>query len=360
MEPLMRIVKKAELPAKKVMLLRIGAIALALIAGGLFVLSIGYNPIEVYKTFITGCFRSKMAVESTLKFMIPLVITSLGVTLAFKMLFWNIGAEGQIIMGAVCATYFALFHSDWNHVVLLIVMFLAGMIGGGLWGLIPAFFKIKFNTNETLLTLMLNYIALYIVYYLCEDPWRDPTAQGYHKIAYFNSNAFLDKIFGVHAGWLVAIVLAVFVYVYLKYSKHGYEIAVVGESKETARYAGMNVKKIIIRTMFLSGGICGICGMVQATGADHTLTNAVAGGVGFTAIIIAWLAQLNPIGIIVVAAFFSILEKGSGTVQTAFGLSADSADVLQGIVLFFFLACEFFIRYKFVFRKGTKKGGSEA
>ncbi len=356
-EPLIRIVKKAELGKREILVLRLEAILLALVAGGLFLLSLGHNPFAVYSTILSGALKSKMAIQATVKIAIPLLIASLGVTLAFKMRFWNIGAEGQIIMGGIFASYFALFHADWNHWLLILVMFLAGALGGGLWGLLPAWFKTKYNTNETLFTLMLNYIALNVIVFLREGAWRDPGSQGYAKIARFDKNAALDKVFGIQFGWIIALALLVFVWVYLKCSKQGYEISVVGESQETARYAGMNVKKVVLRTMFLSGAICGIGGMVQATGSDVTLTTAVAGGVGFTAIIVAWLAQLNPPSIFIVTILFSILEKGSGMIDTAFGLSADCSDVLQGIILFFILGCELFIRYKFVFRG---KGGVNA
>ena len=178
-EPLIRVVKKAELGRTETVILRLEAIALAIVAGGLFILCIGQNPFVIYKTIIEGAFRSAMALQATVKIMIPLLISSLGVTLAFKMKFWNIGAEGQIIAGAICASYFALWHSDWNHWVLIAVMFAAGIIGGGIWGLIPAFFKTRFGTNETLFTLMLNYIALHIISYLQEGPWRDLVAQGF-------------------------------------------------------------------------------------------------------------------------------------------------------------------------------------
>ncbi len=353
-EPLLRTVKREEISNKKIALLRIEALLFAVLAGGIFILALGYNPFLIYGTIISGAFRSSMAVQGTIKIMIPLVIASLGVTLAFKMKFWNIGAEGQIIAGAIFASYFALFHSDWPHAILLIVMFAAGILGGGLWGLIPAYFKSRFDTNETLFTLMLNYIALHVIAYLRDGPWLDPGAQGFAKIARFAKNASLDKVFGVHAGWIIAIILVVAVYIYIRFSKQGYEISVVGESHDTARYAGMNVKKITLRTMFLSGAVCGLGGMIQAAGSDITLATSVAGGVGFTAIIIAWLSQLNPITIVVVSFLFSILEKGSSVIQSSYGLSTDCADVLQGIILFFVLGCEFFIRYKFVLRS---KGG---
>lgn len=343
-----RISKRAEVGTKKAVLFRAVSVAAAIIAGGIFILCIGYNPFSVYGTIIKGAFSTSMAFQATVKVMIPLLISSLGVTLAFKMKFWNIGAEGQIIAGAICASYFALFHADLPHFLLMIIMFAAGIIGGGLYGLIPAFFKAKFGTNETLFTLMLNYIALYVIVWLRDGAWADPESGGFPKIARFVSNAQLDKVGGIQVGWIIGLILTVIVFIYLKYTKHGYEISVVSESHATARYAGMNPKKIMLRTMFLSGAVCGIAGMVQATGSDMTLATSVAGGVGFTAIIVAWLAQLEPIAILIVSFLFAVLEKGSSVMQSTFGLSTYCADVLQGIILFFVLAGEFFIRYKFV------------
>lgn len=357
-EGLIHIAKRTELNTRQRWLLRAGALLLALLAGGLFILVLGHNPLSVYGTIISGAFRSKMAIQGTVNVIIPLLISALGVTLAFKMRFWNIGAEGQIIMGAIFATYFGVFQGNWPHLVLIPVMFLAGMLGGGLWGLLPAFFKAKYNTNETLFTLMLNYIALQLIVFLRDGPWADPNSSGYPKIARFGSNAQLDKVLGIQSGWIVGLILVALVFVYLRYTKQGYEISVVGESHATARYAGMNVSKIMLRTMFLSGAVCGIAGMLQVSGSDMTLTASVAGGVGFTAIIVAWLAQLHPLGILLVSSLFGILEKGCSVVQTNFGLSTDSAEVLQGIILFFVLGSEFFIRYRLVLRK--RRAAAEA
>lgn len=353
-EPLIRVIKGSERTKKQILVLRLISVILAIVAGGLFILCIGYNPFSVYGTIISGAFRSSMAFQATIKLMIPMLIPALGITLAFKMRFWNIGAEGQIIMGAIFATYFALFWWDLPHWLLLVLMFAAGAVGGALWGIIPAFFKAKFNTNETLFTLMLNYIALYLISFLRDGPWQDPNSSGFPKIARFGEGATLDKVLGVQMGWIIALVLVVVVFVYLKYTKQGYEISVVGESHATASYAGMNYKKIVIRTMAFSGALSGIAGMIQASGSDMTLTSSVAGGVGFTAIIVAWLAQLNPFGSLIVAFLFSVLEKGSSVMQSTFGLSTYSADVLQGIILFFVLGCEFFVKYRFIRRK---KGG---
>lgn len=353
-EPLIRVVKKKEISFTKTVGLSLLALVLALIAGGIFILVIGKNPFEIYDSIVQGAWRSPIAIRGTIKIAIPLLIASLGITPAFQMKFWNIGAEGQIIMGGIFATYFALYFNNLPHVLLIILMFAAGMLGGGLWGLIPALFKTKYGTNETLFTLMLNYIALYMIKFLTEGPWRDPESSGFPKIATFGENARLDKIFGVHAGWLIGIILVILIYIYLKFTKQGYEISVVGESTNTARYAGMNVRKIILRTMFLSGAICGIAGMSQVSGAAFTLGEGVAGGVGFTAIIVAWLAKLNPVLIMIVTVLFSMLEKGCSVMQSTFGLSAAVSSILQGIILFFILAFDFFTQYRFVLRKGGK------
>ena len=353
-EPFIRVVKKAEISFGKTLALSLIALLLAIIAGGLFILAIGHNPFQVYATIVRGAWRSPIATKATIKIAIPLLIAAIGITPAFQMKFWNIGAEGQIIMGGIFATYFALFFDHLPHGLLLLLMFVAGVIGGGLWGLIPAYFKTKFGTNETLFTLMLNYIALYIIKFLTEGPWRDPSSSGFPKIASFDKNARLDQIFGVHAGWLIALLLVIVMFAYLKFSKHGYEISVVGESINTARYAGMNVKKIVMRTMFISGAICGIAGMTQVSGAAYTLGSGIAGGVGFTAITVAWLAKLNPGIILIVTVLFSMLEKGCSVMESTFKISASASGILQGIILFSILGFDFFTRYRFVLRKGNK------
>ena len=354
-DPFLRVVKRNDLSKNKIYTIRFLALILALVTGGLFILILGRNPFAAYFSIIKGSVGTGMSFQETIKVTIPLLIASLGVTLAFKMKFWNIGGEGQICAGAIAASYFALFHSNWPHVTLIIVMFIAGFVAGGLWGLIPAVFKANFGTNETLFTLMLNYVAIYFIQFLREGPWKSPENMGFPQIATFSDNAVLPQVFGVHIGWIVALVLVVFVYYYINHTKSGYELRVVGESEATAAYAGMNVKKIIIRTMFLSGAICGLVGMLQVSGTDMTLTEEVSGGVGFTAIIISWLAQLNPFGMLIVSFLFGVLEKGCGTAQSLFNISPYASDVLEGIILFFVLGCEFFTRYKLVARKRGDK-----
>ena len=346
-----RVVKRTEIPRKTAWIIRSAAVFLALITGGLFIWALGHNPIEAYKTLITGALGNKTALRETVKMSIPLCVTALGVTLAFKMRFWNIGGEGQICVGATAATYFALFHYDWPPYILFPVMVISSMVAGGLWGMIPALFKAKFGTNETLFTLMLNYVASYFIQYLRMGPWMNPESN-FPQIARFEKSARLPTLLGVHVGWIFALVLVFAVFWYLKYTKQGYELSVVGENENTARYAGMNVSKIIIRTAFLSAALCGLTGMLQATGADKTLSEAVTGGAGFTAITVAWLSKLNPFAILLVSILFGMLEKGSGAMQSTLNIATSAADVFQGIILFFVLGSEFFISFRVILGKG--------
>ena len=354
-EPFVRIAKRTDMTSSKALFIRVAAVFLALLSGGILVLMLGHNPIAVYADMLTGSFATKTARAETIKIAIPLLGTAIAIAPAFKMKFWNIGAEGQIMAGAIGASYFALFHyGSMPKVALLITMGIASVIIGGLWGLIPAVFKAKWGTNETLFTLMLNYIILGVEKYLQNGPWKAPTSS-FPKIAMFEKVAKLPKVFGVHIGWIFVIIMVIAMFVYLRYSKHGYEISVVGESERTAKYAGMNVPKIIIRTMFISGAIAGFVGFMLVSGSDYTLTESTAGGVGFTAITVAWLAKLNPFVMVIIAFILAILEKGSNTIQTNFKIPASASEVLTGIILFFMLACEFFINYRLIFR--SKNGG---
>lgn len=327
-------------------LFRILAIVLALVTAGIFLLFLGYNPIEVYATIIDGSLGSITSLRETIKIATPLLLSALGVSIAFKMRFWNIGGEGQICVGAIVASFFAYFYSHLPSALLLIIMVVTGMIAAGLYGLIPAYFKTKYGTNETLFTLMLNYIAVYVIQYLREGPWRDPDSLGFPIMARFPKSARMPMVFGVHIGWIVALALVLIIYVYVKYTKQGYELTVVGENKRTAEYAGMPVSKIIMRTMFISAAIGGLAGVFQASGADRQLTETVAGGAGFTAIIIAWLGRLSSPSILIISILFGILTKGCGTIETMLKIPASMSDVLQGILLFFVLGADFFIRYQ--------------
>lgn len=354
-EPLIRIAKRPELPSGKAVAVRFVSVLVALAIGGLLILILGYNPLAVFGDMVKGSLFSSTAIEATAKIAVPLLCTALAIAPAFKMRFWNIGAEGQITMGAIAASYFALFqYENLSRPVLIVVMFIVSAIAGGLWGLIPAFFKAKWGTNETLFTLMLNYIAIGIVKYLRLGPWMDK-GQMFPKIPMFNSAARLPNVFGVHIGWIVTLALVVLIYIYMTRTKHGYEIAVVGESVSTARYSGMNVPKIIMRTVFLSGAIAGIVGWMMVAGCNYTLNDNTASGYGFTAIIVAWLSKLNPFVMVLIAIFLAVLEKGSNTIQTNFGIPSSASGVLTGLILLSMLGSEFFINYRFIFRNNKKE-----
>lgn len=357
-EPLVRIAKRSDIPKAKAWIIRAVAILLALATGGLIILALGHNPVEVYGEMVTSSLGKARGIRETAKRVIPLLGAALAIAPAFKMKFWNIGAEGQILAGGIAATYFALFWSDkLPPAVLLLAMCIAGILGGGVWGLLPAFFKAKWGTNETLFTLMLNYIVLGFVKFLQSGPWGPDInpATAYPKIPMFGDAARLPQVFGVHIGWIFILFFTFAMFWYLKYSKQGYEIAVVGESVRTAQYAGMNVPKIIMRTMFLSGAVAGFVGFLQVSGAAYTLTENTAGGIGFTAITVAWLAKLNPFVMVFIAIFLGVLEKGADTIQTVYQIPASAAEMLTGIILFFMLGCEFFINYRLIFRGGKEQ-----
>jgi len=352
--PFVRITKRGAVTQREAWVVRVTALVLALLTCAILILLLGHNPIAVYSEMIDSAFGTRTGFNATIRLAIPLLGGALAIGLAFKMKFWNIGTEGQILIGGICATYFAVFHyQGMPPFVLLSIMGLAAITGGAVWGLIPAFFRAKWGTNETLFTLMLNYVAFGFVLYLQGGPWRRQGSD-FPEIRMFDPVARLPRLFGIHIGWVLILILTVLVYLYLTRSKQGYQLTVVGQSENTARYAGMNVGWVIMRTMMISGAIAGFVGFMQVSGADFTLGETTAGGVGFTAITVAWLAQLNPIFMIIVSIFIATLQRGAIRIQTTFEIPATIATVLIGIILFFMLACEFFINYRLVFR--NKKG----
>ena len=344
-----RITKRDNLSRKKEILITLLAIVLSIVFAGIILLIFGLNPFEIFKEIIMGSVGTGLRVKQTIVKAVPLIITSMGIIVAFKMKFWNIGAEGQILIGGACSAAVMIYAGDKMPTgLLLIVMFVASALGGMIWGMIPAVFKANWNTNETLFTLMLNYVAMQVVTY-CIVFWENP--KGSNTVGIINQatkGGWLPELFGQKYGWNVVIVLILTVgmFIYLKYCKQGYEIAVVGESENTARYAGIQVKKVIIRTMAISGAICGIAGFVIVSGASHTISTATAGGRGFTAIIVAWLSKFNTF--IMVAVSFGIVFMNQGAVQiaTQYGLNENASNVLLGIILFFLIGAEFFINYR--------------
>lgn len=358
-EPLFHIAKRDSLPMYKSWAIRCAAILAALIVAGIITMLLtGENPLNVYSTMVKGAFGTSRRIWSLLQSLSILLCISLAVTPAFKMRFWNIGAEGQVLIGGLATAACMIILGDKvPNTLLIVVMIAASISAAAIWALIPAFFKAKFNTNETLFTLMMNYVAIQLVSYF-EMLWENP--KGSSNIGIINQST--------HAGWLptignfdyllniiVVFALTIFMYIYLKYSKHGYELSVVGESENTARYIGLNVKKVIMRTMLLSGAVCGIAGLLLVGGTNHTITTTTAGGRGFTAIMVSWLAKFNPIIMILTAFLITFMQAGAGEISTVFGLNESFSDILTGIILFFIIGCEFFINYKLQFRSSHKE-----
>lgn len=358
-EPKIQISKRSGMPWYKAWLVRAVAILLALVVcGAVIVLLTGYNPLEVYRTMFLGNFGSDRKIWIMLQKVAMLLCVSLAVTPAFKMKFWNIGAEGQTLIGGlVAAGIMIYFGNTLAPVILFPLMIVACILGGMIWGVIPAYFKAKFNTNETLFTLMMNYVAMQLVSFFIvfwENP-KDSNTVG--VINRMTQGGWLPEIFGQKymLNVIIVAVLMVLMYIYLKYSKHGYEISVVGESENTARYIGINVKKVILRTMAISGALCGVAGFLLVSGTDHTINTTIVGGLGFTAIMVSWLAKFNPIVMALTSFLIVFLERGSGEIATIFQLNKSISDILTGIILFFIIGCEFFVQYKVNIRKKSKE-----
>ena len=362
-EPLIHIVKRGALPWYRAWGIRLLAIVVALIVCAIVTMTVtGENPISVYATMIDSSFGSQRKLWILLQNTAILLGVSLAVTPAFKMKFWNIGGEGQILVGCLAAAACMICLADkLPNGLLIAVSCAASIAAGAVWGGIPAFFKAKWNTNETLFTLMMNYVATQLVAFFVII-WEVPKGSG--KVGIINQSTQLGWLPQVGSSKymlnvIIIAVLTVAVYVYLNYSKHGYELSVVGESERTARYVGIKVEKVIIRTMLLSGAICGLVGFLLVSGTDHTLSTTLSGGRGFTAVMISWLAKFDPIIMVFASLLLAFLDKGAGAISTNFGLNHSFSDILTGIILFFIIGCEFFISYKLSFRKSAGKEAAE-
>lgn len=359
-QSLFHISKREALPLPKALAIRLGIILLSLVFCGLVTTVLtGQNPISVYATILDGAFGSARRVGVTFRNTAILLGISLAVTPAFKMRFWNIGAEGQTLIGCLSTTACMILLGDKvPHFMLIIISLVAALAAGALWGFLPAFFKAKWNTNETLFTLMMNYVATQLASFFI-IVWEVPKGAG--KIGIINQST--------KAGWLpelgnayllpiliVAIMTGV-IYIYMQYSKQGYEIAVVGESQRTASYAGIKVDRVIIRTMVLSGALCALIGFILTSGVDHTLTTTIVDSRGFTAVMVSWMSKFNPFIMIAASLLLVTMDRGATEVSSALGLNHSFADILTGIILFFIIATEFFITYKISLRKSGKKEG---
>ena len=357
-EPLFHVSKRQEITKLKATLYTLAAVALSLILGALFCgIVSGNNPVFFFTYLIEGVFKTPRRFWTALRDMALLLGVAMALLPAFKMKFWNLGGNGQILMGAlatiICMRFLGGKIPDgWVNLLMIITSIAAGII----WALIPAIFKAFFKTNESLFTLMMNYIAVGLVSYFITKYSNSgsntilPIEQGNLPVI---GNEYLLTI-------IVVALITAFMIIYFKFSKHGYEVSVVGESENTARYIGINVKKVVLRTMALSGAVCGIIGMLIIGSIDKTITTSSANNMGFTAIMVAWLANLNPITMIIAALFITFVDKGMSTVRMKFGLTnIATTNIVLGFIYFFVIACQFFITYKVIFTKKGKKDKSE-
>ncbi len=359
---MMHVVKRKEMPLAQMMAIRIGIIMLALVVCGIITtLMTGLNPVDVYVTMCKGAFGTQRKVWVLLQETAILLCVSLALTPAFRMKFWNLGGEGQILMGALASAACMILVGDkLPSALLILLMLVTSLAAGGIWALIPAVFKARWNTNETLFTLMMNYVATQLVAFFV-IVWETPKGSG--QIGIINQST--------EAGWfpqlagqkyllniLLVVLLTIAMHVYLNYTKHGYEISVVGESPNTARYVGIKVNKVIIRTLLLSGAICGFAGLLLVGGTNHTLTTTISGGRGFTAVMVAWLAGFDPLIMVGSSLLLKFMGSGAGEISTIYGLNQSFGDILTGIILFFIIGTEFFIQYKLVISKKEAKSNA--
>lgn len=339
--------------------IRGAAILLALVVCAIVTTALtGENPLAIYKTMYEGAFSTSRRTWNTLQNLAFLLCVSLAVTPAFRMRFWNVGGEGQVLVGGLAtASCMILLGGKLPNVLLIAIMLISALAAGAVWGAIPAFCKARWNTNETLFTLMMNYVATQLVAFFV-IVWEVPKGSG--KIGVINQKTqagWLPEVFGQKylLSILVVAALTIIMYIYLNRTKHGYEISVVGESVRTARYVGIKVDRVIIRTMALSGALCALAGFLMVAGSDHTIAPDTAGGRGFTAVMVSWMAKFNPLGMIFTSLLLVFLGRGSSEISTKFGLNDSFGEILTGIILFFIIGCEFFINYKISLRKAARK-----
>ena len=360
-EPLFHVAaKRSDTSMKEAIIIRAIAIIIALVVCAIVTaLATGLNPIDFYASIIKGAFGSTRKMWVTLQDLAILLMIALALTPAFKMQFWNIGGEGQVLIGGLMsAACMICLGGKLPNAVVILLMIITSVLAGAIWAMIPGFCKAKWNTNETLSTLMMNYIATQLV--ACFSiVWEVPKGSGAIGIINQSGNeGWLPNVFG--SKYLLCIIVAaaftVAMYYYLNYSKHGYELAVVGESINTARYVGIKVEKVILRTVALSGAICGVVGLLLVGSVNHTVSTSIVGGQGFTAVLVSWLAKFNPISMILSSFLIVFMDNGASEISTAFGLNQSFSDIITGIILFTLIGCEFFINYKI---KRSHSGGKE-
>ena len=357
-EPLFHVVKRDDMSALKAWIIRGVTIVIAFFVVGFLSMSVtGEGFGATYQIMFQGVFGRLFEGHLTMlwKYLQEIAILlalALALTPAFKMKFWNCGAEGQALMGGLASIICMIeLGKKLPYPLLMLVIAVSSIVAGAIWGVIPAIFKALFNTNETLFTLMMNYIATQIIAYYVYIKGGgsnviNPVSEG--NFPAIGGNDYFVNI-------VIVAVLTVVMFVYLKYSKQGYEISVVGESQNTARYVGINVKKVIIRTMIISGALCGVTGMLLVAGKDHSININSVGGQGFTAILMSWLGQFNPFIMVVMTAIVIFLRIGVAKVADTALLNSSFSEIMVGIVILMLVGCEFFIQYSIKFRHSKKE-----
>ena len=354
-EPLIRIVKRDNLPKWQAWLMRAAAVVIALFIGGIVSVALvdGASFLEYFKELFMGVFGTTRRILMLFQNTAILLCIALALAPAFKMKFWNIGAEGQVLMGCLgCVVCIQYLGGKIDNSLLILIMFAVSVLFSVAWAVIPAIFKAKWRTNETLFTLMMNYVAMQLVAVcICEWLPNGQTALGSLPYGHFPKIGGYNYILNI----IIVALFVVLMFVYFRFSKHGYELSVVGESENTAKYVGINVKKVIIRTMVLCGVACGLAGLLIVAGGEYGVSTTTVGGRGFTAILVAWLGKFSPFAMCFTTLLYTFIDMGGSRVASAFGISDYLSDIITGIFFFFVIACEFFINYKVKFRFAKKK-----
>lgn len=344
----LRIIKRQEPLGWRSCFVVFGAVALSLFFSALLLGLRGTPPIEGLSVLFQGAFGSRWAIEDCLIKAIPIFLCSLGVAIAFRLQIWNIGAEGQFCLGAVGATWAALSFPGLPAWILLPAMIAMAATAGGLWGLIPAVLRQKMKTNEIIVSLMMNYIAILVLDFLVYGAWKDPTSFGFPMTKEFSQAAIVGKIGGTGVNWgiLHCIVLAVVVWVFFRYTKLGYELKASGDSVRAAKYAGLPYDKLVFLVMVLSGALAGWAGFLEASATINRLQPSIMVGYGYTAIVVAWLASLNPLNIGIASFLLAGLRVGVENLQLDLQVPAAFGGIIEGLILLTVLAGGFFIRYR--------------
>ena len=334
-------------------LILFGALALSLTVSAIMLAFQGKPPLFAITLLFKSAFGSLWAVQDCLIKDVPIFLCSLGVAVAFRLQIWNIGAEGQYALGAIGATGVALWLPDLPGFVILPAMLAMALIAGGFWGFIPAILKLRMRANEIIVTLMFNYLAILFLDYLVYGPWKDPVSFGFPMTREFSTSAIVGKIgnTGLNWGILLCLFSGIVIWVFFRYTRLGYELKASGENIRAARYAGLPYDRLVILAMVLSGALAGWAGFLEASATINRLQPSIIVGYGYTAIVVAWLARLNPLYIGIASFLLAGLRVGLENLQLDLQVPAAFGGIMEGFILLTVLAGSFFIDYRIGLRK---------